>query len=162
GNVFFVRLSTGYNKRRVIASPHYEHWRLMITEPLLPDWIGLQVILIVVKEVELNIRLTGLIQKVIFIGPSVRIDSFRMRRSADVAIQSGFKRKKILSKCGFMGGPAVPKSTPRRPQGREPFLVRNCVLNDERFDLFRPIHGHSHANRTAIVVKEESVMVQIE
>src|SRR5215472_15324851 len=100
GNIIFVCLCTGYDKRRIIASPHYEHWRLMIAQPLLPNWIGLEVILIVVKEVDLNVRLARLIQKVIFIGPGVRIDSFRMRRSADVAIPSGFKREKVLSKCG--------------------------------------------------------------
>src|SRR5215467_12782544 len=90
-NILFVCLCTGYDKRRIVASPHYEHWRLMIAQPLLPDWIDPEVILIVVKEVDLNVRLAGLIQKVILIGPGVRIDSFWMRGSADVAIPSRFK-----------------------------------------------------------------------
>src|SRR5262249_521344 len=134
----------------------------MIAQPLLPSWIRFHVILIIVKELHLNIGLAGLIEKIVFISPGVRIDSFRMRGSADVAIPSCFKRKKIHSKGSFVGSTVVPKSAARRPQGRESLLVRNCVLNDERLDLFGSIHGHSHSDGSAIVVKEKSEMVQLE
>ena len=63
----------------------------MVTEPLLPGRIQLNVVLIIIKEIQLNFCLTGLIQKLILIDPRVRIDLLRIRRQADGSVLSCFQ-----------------------------------------------------------------------
>ena len=45
----------------------------MIASPLLPLWIRFDIVLIVVKQLQLNIRLSGLVQEVILIDPEIGV-----------------------------------------------------------------------------------------
>ena len=45
----------------------------MVSKPLLPFRVGLKVILVVVKEVQLNIPMSWLIQEVLLVHPQIGV-----------------------------------------------------------------------------------------
>jgi hypothetical protein len=51
GIIFSISFGSGYGKRGVIAAPKYEERRPVISEPLLPGWIGFDIVLIVIEKV---------------------------------------------------------------------------------------------------------------
>jgi len=87
----------------------------MITKPFLPNWIRLQVVLIVKKQVSLNICLVRLIQKIELIRPRIAINSFGTRRRAQVSIAGCFQLKKTLAKCSLVRN-ALAKRHAARPR----------------------------------------------
>src|SRR5262245_41395589 len=85
-NILLISLSPGDSEGGIVAAPQDQHRRPMLTKPPLPRRIRLHIVLIIEEEIRLNVRLSWLIKKIIFICPRVRIDSLRMRRTSDVAV----------------------------------------------------------------------------
>jgi hypothetical protein len=73
GVILLVRFSTGYRERSIVTPPKNKEWRLGIAKPLLSFRIGLEVILVVVKEIQLNIALSRLVQEVILVHPQIGV-----------------------------------------------------------------------------------------
>src|ERR1700733_662224 len=79
-----ISFGAGDSKGSVVPTPKHEQWRLMIPQPLLPFWIRFDIVLIVVKQVQLNIRLSRLVEEVIFIDPEVGVVERDVRRGSYV------------------------------------------------------------------------------
>lgn len=73
GIILLVGFSAGDCEGGVVAAPYDKEGRLMVAEPLLPFGVGFDVVLVVVEEVELDIRLAGLVEEIVFIGPEVGV-----------------------------------------------------------------------------------------
>src|SRR4051812_35527283 len=56
-HLFAVRLRACNGEGRIVFSPKNEQRRLVIAQPLLPNWIRLQIILIIEKQIRLDIGL---------------------------------------------------------------------------------------------------------
>jgi hypothetical protein len=69
GVILLVRFSTGYRERSIVTPPKNKERRLAVAKPLLPFRVGLEIVLVVVKEVQLNIPLSRLIEEIILINP---------------------------------------------------------------------------------------------
>ena len=90
GVILLVRFSTGYRERSIVTPPKNKEWRLAVAKPLLPFRVGLEVILVVVKEVQLNIALSRLVQEVILVHPQIGVVLRGIWRSADVPLAGCF------------------------------------------------------------------------
>jgi hypothetical protein len=86
GNVLLISFSPGNRKGRVIFSPEYQQARLVVAQPLLPARIRCNAGLIIVKQIQLDLRLTGPGEKGVLIHPGVRVDPFGMGRIAYVPL----------------------------------------------------------------------------
>src|ERR1700704_4225139 len=63
---------------QVVFAPKDEKPRLLLAHPCLPLGVGVDVRAVVVEEVALNVGLAGLIEKVKFIGPEIRVIAFHV------------------------------------------------------------------------------------
>src|SRR5260370_32218939 len=140
-----ISLSTSDDEGRIVPAPKDQHGRLMVTEPFLPGGVRFQIILIIKKEIRLDVGLAGLIQKIELVRSCVRIESLRMRRRAEMPVPSGFEGEKTFPKRGLVSCAVVPESAARRPERRKPFFVSNRILDDDGLCFFRMVNCHPHS-----------------
>jgi len=50
-----------------------------------------------------------------------------------------------------------PEGAPRRPEIAEACIVRDRILNDERFETVGTSHRHAKTHRTTVILHEEAV-----
>src|SRR6266550_3106265 len=79
-----VSLRFGKLEREIVFAPDDEQARLRLAHPRLPLGIRVEVRSIVVKEIALNVRLSGLIEKVELVGPEIGIVAFDVWVAADM------------------------------------------------------------------------------
>src|SRR6516225_6293192 len=82
--ISFVCFRTRYSEGSIVASPQNQERRFVVPKPTLPYRIGLDVILIVIEQVQLNISLPRLVEEVILVYPQIGIVQLGLRRSAKV------------------------------------------------------------------------------
>jgi hypothetical protein len=90
--ILLVCFSTGHRKRSIVPPPKNKERRLVVAEPLLPSRVGLDVILVVVKEIQLNLTLPRPVQEIILVYPQIGVVPRWIRRSADVPFAGCLKR----------------------------------------------------------------------
>src|SRR3954468_3433441 len=105
--------------------------------PSLPPGIVFDVGAVVVKEVALNLDLTGLIEKSKFIRPQIRVIAFHVGIASDMARPRRLQRQQVGTKRTFVGGAVGPKSPTRLPVRAQTFVVRHSILDDETLDSTR-------------------------
>src|SRR5580704_17057838 len=91
GIVSFVCFCACHGKRRIVTSPDHKERRLVILKPMLPLWIGFNVVLVVVKKVQLNVRLAWLVEEIILVDPQIWIVERSIGRGSDVTFFGGFE-----------------------------------------------------------------------
>src|SRR5215472_9028868 len=123
GIILLIRFSTGYGKRSIVPPPKNKERRLVVAKPLLPSRVGFNVILVVVKQIQLNITLSRLVQEVILVYPQIGVVLRRIRRSADVPLASCFKGQEVRSDLGLMSRAVLPERSPHGPERRKAFFV---------------------------------------
>src|SRR5580693_71690 len=101
-HIVFVRIGLGRIERQFVLAPNHQQARLIFLHPGLPLRIVFDVGAIVVEKIDLNIALTGAIEKIIFVGVEIGIVALDVRVVADVARFGGRKRKQILSQSTFV------------------------------------------------------------
>jgi len=69
GHVVAISFGLAQIERQIIFPPQHQQPRLGLLHPRLPFGIGLDISAVVVEEIALNIRLSGLVKKRIFVGP---------------------------------------------------------------------------------------------
>jgi hypothetical protein len=82
-------------------------------------WVILGVCAVVVEEVALNVCLAGLIEKIKFIGPEIRVIAFPVGIVPHMARAGRRERQEICARCTFIGSairPERPLRLPIRPQ----------------------------------------------
>src|SRR5215831_2965955 len=107
--ILLVSFSTGYGERSVVTPPENKQRRFVVAKPLLPFRVGLDVILIVVKEVQLNIPLSRLVQEIILVHPQIGVVLRGIRRSADVPLAGCLKGQQVASHLGLVSRPVLPE-----------------------------------------------------
>src|ERR1700684_893180 len=75
-HVATIRFRLRRVKRRFILTPDHQKARLLLAHPSLPLGVVLDVRAVVEEEVALNFGLAWLVEKIIFIGPQIRIMAF--------------------------------------------------------------------------------------
>src|SRR5258707_15452082 len=111
--------------------------------PSLPPGIVFDVGAVVVKEVALNLDLTGLIEKSKFIRPQIGVIAFHVGIASDMARPRRLQRQEVGTKRAFIGGaigPKGPAGLSIRPQA---FVVPYSVLDDGRLDPGRVRQGQA-------------------
>ena len=116
GVILLVRFPTGYRERSIVTPPKNKEWRLVVAKPLLPFRVGLEVILVVVKEIQLNIALSRLVQEVILVHPQIGVVLRGIWRSADVPLAGGFKGQQVASHLGLMSLACPARMTAELPK----------------------------------------------
>ncbi len=79
----------------------------------------------------MNLALAGLVEKIIFVCPQVRVMAFDVGVVADVARARGREREKICAQRAFVGGAIGPEGSARFPILAEAFVMSDGVLDDE-------------------------------
>src|SRR5438132_10061064 len=95
GVILLVRFATGYRERSIVTAPKNKERRLVVAKPLLPFGVGFKVILVVVKEVQLNISLSRLVQEVILVHPQIGVVLRGIWRGANVSLAGCFKGQQV-------------------------------------------------------------------
>src|ERR1043166_7884775 len=72
-------------EREIVFAPNDEKLRLCLSHPSLPLRIGVDVRSVIVEQIALNLCLPGLVDKIKFIGPQIRIVLFDIRIVANMA-----------------------------------------------------------------------------
>jgi hypothetical protein len=84
----------------------------------------------------LDLDLARLIEKRKFIRPEIRVIPFDTRIVSDMARPRCLERQEICAQRAFVGGAVGPKGAPRFPVGTQAFVMRYCVLHNQRIDPF--------------------------
>src|SRR5438105_14807404 len=113
--------------------------------------------MVVIKQIRLNVRLAGLIQKVKFVGPGVRIQTLRMWRRAHMAVAGCLHGEKSLAEVSLMRRAILPECPPSAPQRRQALLVRNRILDDDGLDLFGVGNCHPQSDMAAVIMEEKAI-----
>jgi hypothetical protein len=116
--ILLVGFAAGYRERSIVTPPKNQERRLVVTKPLLPFRVGFEVILIVVKEVQLNVPPDPAGSGSNIVYPQIRVVLRQIWRSADVPLSSCFERQQISSYLDLMGCAILPKSAPDSRKGR--------------------------------------------
>ena len=124
----------------------------MFLHPCLPFRIAVDVGAVVVEEIDLDVALSGPVEKIIFVGIEIWIVALDVGVVADVACSGGGQRQEIFSQRGFVRGAICPKGAARVPVCAEAGVVRDSVLNDQRLDALGMRQDHAKADRGAIVL----------
>jgi len=115
--------------------PKLREGRLIVAQPFLPGRVRLHIRLVVIKQLRLNVRLAGLIQKVKLVSPG---SGFRRSGCGDVPHGDCGLPPRREKPCGTQPhatrDPA--RMPPRAPQRRQALLVGNRILDDDGLDLF--------------------------
>src|SRR6266446_9128021 len=85
-------------EREVILAPNHQQPRLPFAHPRLPLGVGVDVRAVVIEEVALNIHLAGLAKKGKFIGPEIRVITFRIGVVPDMTRPRRRQRQEICTK----------------------------------------------------------------
>src|SRR6266851_3999360 len=139
-------------EREVILAPDHQQARLLGAHPCLPLRIGVHIGSIVVKQVALNLGLAGLVEKIEFICPEIRVVAFHVRIVSDMARARGRERQEIRAQRAFVGRAIGPKGSPRLPIRPQTFVVPDSILDDERLDALRMSQGHAKTDRAAVIL----------
>src|ERR1700722_3220815 len=75
-NVLAVAFWFAGIEREIVLTPDHQQPRLFLAHPGLPLGVGVDVGAIVVEQIALNVGLPGLIEKIKFIGPEIRVVAF--------------------------------------------------------------------------------------
>src|SRR3984893_1072871 len=121
-------------EREIVLTPNHQQPRLLLAHPCLPLGIGVDVRGVVVEEVALNVGLAGLIEKIKFVGPEIRVIAFHVWIVPNMARPRRRQRQEICAKRSFVGSAIGPKRASRFPICPETFVMRHSVLHDESFD----------------------------
>src|SRR5258707_1505453 len=96
------RLPAPMDRMSFHTCPNHQQARLFLAHPCLPLGIILNIGAVVVEEIALNVRLSWLDEKIIFIGPEIRVVALDVGIVADVARARGRKREKICAQRAFV------------------------------------------------------------
>ena len=144
-------------EREIVLTPNHEETWLSLLHPCLPLRVGVDVRSIIVEKITLNVGLAGLVEKIKFIGPKVRVIAIHIRIVSDMAGSRGCQRKKICAQRIFVGGAIFPEFAPRLPVRAKAFVMPSRVLNNERVDALRVRQRHSETDRAAVIVHVKRV-----
>jgi hypothetical protein len=103
----------------------------------LPLRVGVDVGAVVVEQIGLDVCLTRLVQERKFVGPEVGIVLLGVRVVADVPRARGLERQQVGPERGLVRGAIRPERRPCLPERPEAVVVRDGILNDQRFDALR-------------------------
>src|ERR1700689_193716 len=131
GDILAGTLRLAGIERKFIFTPDHQQARLLLAHPCLPFRIGVHIGAIVVEEVALNLSLPGLIEKIEFIGPKVRVVAIHVWIISDMARTRSRQREKICAQRGFVWSAIGPKGPSRLPILSQAVIVRDRILNDE-------------------------------
>src|SRR5580698_4515395 len=126
--------------------------------PSLPPRIVFDVGTVVVEEIALNLDLAGLIEKVKFVRPEIRVVACYVRVVTSVAASRRLKRQEICAQRAFIRRAIRPESSSCFPICPQTRIVGHCVLDDERFDSLRMRQGHAKTDRATVVLHVKSVV----
>src|SRR5438132_9207947 len=127
--------------------------------PSLPPGIVFDVGAVVVKEVALNLDLTGLIEKSKFICPQIWVIAFHVRIASDMARPRRLQRQEVGTKRAFVDSTISPIGPTRLPVRPQAFVVRHSILDYETHDSVGMSQCHAkslgaavnrHVNRVAL------------
>ena len=121
-HIFAVTFRFSEIEREIVPTPNHEQTWLSLLHPCLPFRIGVDVRSIIVEKITLNFGLAGLVEKIKFIGPEIRVIAFRIGIIPNMARPRGWQREEICAQCAFVGRAISPKSTPRLPIRPNPSL----------------------------------------
>src|SRR5580692_11058043 len=85
GDVAAIGFGLGRIEGQFVLAPDNEEARLFLAHPCWPFGVGVDVGAIVVEDVALNRGLTGLSEKIKFIGPEIRIIALDVGIAAEMA-----------------------------------------------------------------------------
>src|SRR5262249_54438453 len=139
-----------------------EQARLSLAHPSLPSRVGFHVGPIVVKKIALNVGLPRLPEKSELVGPQVGIITVHVRVVSDVTRTGGSEREQVFSQAALLRGAILPELASRIPVLAQPFVVRDRVLDDERFDTLGVSKRHAEAYRSAVVLHVERIAGETE
>ena len=135
--IFAVTFRFSEIEREIVLTPNHEQTWSSLLHPCLPFRIGVDVRSIIVEKIALNFGLAGLIQKVKLVGPQIRIITFHIRIVPNVPRSRCRERKEIGAKRAFVSRAIGPERASRFPICAQAFVMRDRVLNNERFDALR-------------------------
>src|SRR5258707_10884684 len=125
--------------------------------PSLPPGIVFDVGAVVVKEVALNLDLTGLIEKSKFIRPQIGVIAFHVGIASDMARPRRLHRQQVGTKRAFVGSAVGPKGPTRLPDRAQTLVVRNGILDYETLDSVRMSQGHAKTHGAAVILHVKRV-----
>jgi hypothetical protein len=134
-------------EREIVLTPDYQQARLLLAHPGLPFRVSVDIGSIAVEEVALNLGLAGLIEKVEFICPEIRVIAF------DVGVQQGNVRKRIVLRfCGSCTLPCLRNITSSEQPGTLPCRLA-CARRPRplfRADRFQSWDARRSVRRSAV------------
>src|ERR1700748_1769948 len=83
-DVFAISFRLSRIERKIMLTPEHQKPWLCLLHPRLPFWVGHNVGAIIVKEISLNLGLTGCTQERILIGPEVGVVELNSRVVPDM------------------------------------------------------------------------------
>jgi len=92
-------------------------------------------------------RSVGLVEKIIFIGPQIRVVTFHVGIVAHVSRTRGREREQIFTQRAFVCRAIGPIRTPRFPIRAQAGVMRHRVLNDQRFHSLWMRQDHAKATQ---------------
>src|SRR5260370_38995225 len=98
---------------------------------------------VVVKEVALNLDLTGLIEKSKFICPQIGVIAFHVRIASDMARPRRLQRQEVGTQRASVDSTISPIGPTRLPVPPQAFVVRHSILDYEPHHSFGLSRGLS-------------------
>src|SRR5579872_2708583 len=94
-HVTAVGLRLGGVEREFVLTPDHQKSGLFLAHPGLPLGVGVDVCPVIIKEIALNLGLTGLVKKVEFIAPEIRVIAFNIGIATDMARSRRRERQEV-------------------------------------------------------------------
>ena len=130
GDVAAIGFGLGGVEGRFVLAPDYQEAGLILAHPGVPLRIVLHVGAVVVEEVDLDLALAGLVEKIIFVGPEIAVVALDVGIVADVTGARGGQREEICAQRGFVGSAIGPEGAARFPIFTQAFVVAtaSCTI----------------------------------
>lgn len=142
------RIGAIHRKDGIMDAPYDERGWSAFAQVRLPLWIGCDVRLIVMDQVELDGIHAWTFEESDFVHPQIRVEAFRMRAPADMSCDAALHRVHPFPDSHLVSRTLGPEGTPRVPHIGQPVFVKNGVLNDQRLNPFRLSDGYYQAMST--------------
>src|SRR5579885_124044 len=146
-------------KDRVVPAPNREHWRLGLAQCLMPPRILFHVVLVIVKESQLDKIISGPIKRHLVEGVAVGTDMLRIPESFSVLELRGFMSKQTPDLCFGLGILVLPVGDNELgPERTQPFLIGIPILRNDRLDAIGMFEKEAEANWSAVILDVDAVL----
>src|SRR5579864_4870994 len=145
-----------------MLAPDDQQARLLLAHPGLPLGIGVHIGSVIVEKVALDVSLARLIEKGKFIGPKIWVVALHIWIVAKMTCPGSCQGQQIRTKRAFIRRPIRPKGATRLPVLAKTFVVRDCILNNERFCALRMRKHHAKTYGAAVILHIEGVTLEPE